>query len=210
MSEIHFPVSWKTFANRNSYTLRVRHIHKHLTEKIYLPIAYYHSVQEFINTINSTLESYFTFHEVDAKSISFKIEPLTQKVSIDCKENYKVRFPPESCDVLGLQDKWYIEGITTAPYVYDISRGFAAMYVYCSVCAPQIVGDVYAPLLRAVATKGQRGDYIIKSYGEPHYVPVNTDEVNTIEINIKDDTGADVPFTIGKVICKLHFRQKTI
>ena len=210
LSEIHFPVSWKTFSRDRSYTFRVRNNEKQLTQRIYLPIAYYHTVQEFIDAINSTLESYFEFHEVDTTSITFKTDQLTQKITIDCKEHYMIRFPTETGDMLGLHDKWYSEGITTAPFVYDISRGFAAMYVYCSVCAPQIVGDVYAPLLRAVATKGQRGDYIIKSFSEPHYIPVNTDEVNTIEINIKDDTGEDVPFTLGKVICKLHFRQKTI
>ena len=45
----------------------------------------------------------------------------------------------------------------------------------------------------------------MKYYGEPHYVPVNTSKFDTIEINIKDDTGRNVSFKAGKVICKAAF-----
>ena len=210
LSEIQFPVSWKTFSKNSSYSFRTRNIEKGWTHYLYLPVAYYHTLEEFVNEINVTLDGYLKISENDPTSITLQIDKLTQKVIINCKEHYRIRFTSETNDVLGLEDKWYKDKRTIAPYTYDISRGFSAMYVYCSVCAPQIVGNVYAPLLRAVAAKGERGDHIIKSYSEPHYIPVNTDEVNTIEINIKDDTARDVPFTFGKVICKLHFRQKTI
>ena len=43
----------------------------------------------------------------------------------------------------------------------------------------------------------------MKYYNQPHYVPVNTYKFHTIEINIKDDTGQNVLFKAGKVICKL-------
>ena len=66
------------------------------------------------------------------------------------------------------------------------------------------------PLLRAVNITGKDGDVIMKSYGEPHYGPVNASKFDTIENNIKDDTGQKVSFKAGKVICKLHFRQKAL
>ena len=50
----------------------------------------------------------------------------------------------------------------------------------------------------------------MKYYNQPLYVPVNTSTFDTIEINIKDDTGQNVSFKAGKVICKLHFRQKAL
>ena len=85
-----------------------------------------------------------------------------------------------------------------------------SLYVYCNVCEPQIVGDAYVPLLRNVAIKGAHGEYVTKTYSEPHYIPVNTDAVDMIEINIKDDTGYDVSFASGKVVCKLHFRNRAL
>ena len=104
-----------------------------------------------------------------------------------------------------------MQGQGTATYPPDISYGFNSLYIYCNVVQPQIVGDVYAPLLRTVAIPGVgRGHLIQKTYDQPHYVPVSTDELSTIEINIKDDTGTNVSFASGKVVCKLHFRQKAL
>ena len=93
-------------------------------------------------------------------------------------------------------------------YYSDIKRGFYTLYAYCSIFEPQVVGDYYVPLLRAVNSTGKDGEVIMKYHNQPHYVPVNTSKFDTIEINIKDDTGPNVSFKAGKVICKLHFRQK--
>ena len=64
------------------------------------------------------------------------------------------------------------------------------------------------PLLSAVNITGKDGDAIMKCYGL-HYVPVNTSKFDTIEINIKDDTGQNVSFKTGKVICKLILDKST-
>ena len=90
----------------------------------------------------------------------------------------------------------------------DLRHGFYTLYVYCSICEAQVVGDYYVPLLRTVAIEGEDGEHILKTYDDPHYVPVNTSKFDTIEIHIKNDVDEDVPFTSGKVLCKLHFRQK--
>ena len=44
----------------------------------------------------------------------------------------------------------------------------------------------------------------------PQYVPVSKKEFNTVEIDIRDDTGRPVPFEFGKVITTLHFRSKIL
>ena len=51
---------------------------------------------------------------------------------------------------------------------------------------------------------------IHNTYDSTHYVPVNTDTFDNIEINIKNDLNENVSFKTGKVICKLHFRQKAL
>ena len=208
LSEIQFPVSWKTFVEPLSYTFNIVKGEDLAFQQVFFPVARYNSVRELVDSINWALKDYF--YDKVPNAVVLHTNELTQKVTITCKEPYKIQFPQETCDVLGLEHVYYKEENNEAPYIYDITRGFAAMYIYCSVCEEQIVGDSFVPLLRAVAAKGKRGDYIVKSFGEPHYVPVVGTEMDTIEINIKDDTGAFVPFTFGKVICKLHFRQKTI
>ena len=42
-------------------------------------------------------------------------------------------------------------------------------------------------------------------YDSPHYVPVNTDIIDKIEINMKNDLNENVLFKTVKVICKYTF-----
>ena len=71
----------------------------------------------------------------------------------------------------------------------------------------QFVGDALVPLLRIVPVEGDDGQRVSKSFERPHYLPVSRREFETIEVNIKHDTGESVPFELGKVLLTLHFRQ---
>lgn len=82
-----------------------------------------------------------------------------------------------------------------------------ALYVYTDIIADDFVGDVKIPLLRAVGIEGDRGDFANKEFIHPHYKPLKTGYINSIRIEVKDDTGQDIDFTVGKVICTLHFRR---
>lgn len=97
---------------------------------------------------------------------------------------------------------------TFADYPPDVTAGFNTLYVYCSIVAPQIAGNKFVPVLRAVNIHpGRYGATIDREYQNPHYVPVLQKEFNRLEINIKDDTGKLVPFQFGKVLLKVHFRR---
>ena len=110
--------------------------------------------------------------------------------------------------ILGFEKvDWQMQS-TVASHHVDVQGGFHSMYVYCNAVEPQIVGDVYAPLLRTVGVSGENGETVVHNFINPHYLSVNADELNTLEINIKDDTGENVSFLSGKTICKLHFRKK--
>ena len=89
----------------------------------------------------------------------------------------------------------------------DPNRGFKSLYVYCDAAEAIPVGDIKAPLLRVVDAAGNFGDTIHRLYATPQYVPVSKNEFNTVEIDIRDDTGRPVPFEFGKVIATLHFRR---
>ena len=144
------------------------------------------------------------------QSIKLNLNKFTNRVNFSIPEGVTARVSPEFAEVLGFTPYQLLEGEGVARYTHDIHRGVNLVYVYCNVVDSQIVGDVYAPLLRTVAVKGGYGDVISEIFDRPHYVNVNTDEVSMIEINIKDDTGTDLSFQFGKVLCKLHFRQKSI
>jgi len=47
-----------------------------------------------------------------------------------------------------------------------------------------------------------------ESYTTPHYVPVKRSNIDTIEIDIKTDSGEAIQFNSGKLLIKLHFRPQ--
>ena len=117
------------------------------------------------------------------------------------KNDFKLILGDGLAQVLGFKDtNFTFLGPVLSPvsdYEADTDRGFYSLYVYCVLylCEPQFVGDAYVPLLRIVDAKGKDKQIIAKTYNLP-------------EINLKTDTGQDVSFVTGKVICKLHFRIK--
>lgn len=82
-----------------------------------------------------------------------------------------------------------------------------ALYVYTDIITDDYVGDVKIPLLRAVGIEGDRGEFANKEFIHPHYKALKTGYINSIRIEVKDDTGEDIDFAVGKVICTLHFRR---
>jgi len=55
-------------------------------------------------------------------------------------------------------------------------------------------------------------------FGEPiqkindisHYFPISNNEINSIEIDIKDDTGKEIQFNQERVVVGLHFRENEL
>ena len=71
-----------------------------------------------------------------------------------------------------------------------------------------MVGDVKARLLRTVNIDGKDDKMVSRIYQTVQYVSVQRRQFDTMEIDIRDDTGRRVPFQQGKVIMTLHFRMR--
>jgi len=206
LAEIHYPTSWRTMAQKESFSFIIFKQPAYIPIEISIPQGYYQTMFEFVKVINRALSDYL---EGTEDKIKLADVVATQKITIYTTEGMYIKFADELCDVLGVERGQYLGNIDQSPYRYDITRGFHSLFVYCNICEPQVVGNIFAPLLRTVGISGKRGEHIMKTYGEPHYIQVSTKQIDSIEINIKDDTGEFVPFMFGKVICKLHFRQRS-
>ncbi|KAJ8039406.1 hypothetical protein HOLleu_17115 [Holothuria leucospilota] len=115
-----------------------------------------------------------------------------------------------------------------APFLHVLTRGTTQQQsallkrihndlVICCECAlnilkditeSQVVGHVKAPLLKTVPVHGDFGDTSNTEYQSLHYYPLRQSVIDTIEIDIRDETGRKVSFERGRVIVKLQFRQK--
>jgi len=100
------------------------------------------------------------------------------------------------------------KSLYTAERVCDLQRGFYSLFVYCDLVEPTVLGDAKVPLLRTVNITGKENLTISRIYQNVQYVPVHRKQFDTIELDIRDDTGRKVPFERGKVVITLHFRLR--
>ena len=89
-------------------------------------------------------------------------------------------------------------------------KRYTKLYVYTDITQNLLVGDVRAPLLLVVPAKLRYGNTTCVTYEQPQFLPLSRSNIQTIEINIKSDTGELVSFESGKSIVKLFFRRKSL
>ena len=91
----------------------------------------------------------------------------------------------------------------------DIKGGVSSIYIYSNLVQYSYVGDAYAQLLRTIPVKETEkwGDVVHHVFDKPHLIPLQSRNFDTIEIDIKDDAGAHIPFEIGRVTIKLVFKK---
>ena len=96
----------------------------------------------------------------------------------------------------------------------QLNLGVQYVYIYSSVSAPMNVGGEMVPLLRSVCLDGKHselphGQIINHIMEHPMYVPVVQSIINSVEFNIRTNSGEFVPFGAGAVTTlTLHFKKR--
>ena len=82
------------------------------------------------------------------------------------------------------------------------------LFIYTDIISEQIVGNSRSSLIRTVNVQQEyfKGEHI--SYDVPHFFPVNKTELNSINIDIRDETGERVMFEDSIFTLVLHFRPQ--
>lgn len=138
------------------------------------------------------------------------INPTTRKFSFVTDGKHHILFEGPAAALLGLKSgEWFKFQQPIAPYSADPRAGFYHMYCYSDVVSPQLVGDVYAPLLRTVDVQGTYGDIVTQYFNPAYYLPVAKHHIENIEIQLKTDQNKLIDFNYGKTIVTLHFRPRT-
>ena len=82
-----------------------------------------------------------------------------------------------------------------------------SLYIYTDVIENDIVGDALVPLLRTVNVSGEPGTIVHEVFHRCYYKRVTHNNIPSIEIQINSETGDQVKFESGNVICVLNFRK---
>ena len=199
LTEIHYPHSWNNVQGNveNRFYLRDQELDG-MWEPLIVPPGYYSSVADLITRFNEVINANDRFKD----KVQLSLDTLNRKVIVHLQNKAKVYFS-DIGQALGFSPNNVISSTSTA----ERAVHFHDLYVYCDIIQSQYVEDALVPLLRAVPVEGKDGEGIGKSFIRPQYVSVSRKQFETIEVNIKRDTGESVPFELGEVLLTLHFRQ---
>lgn len=145
----------------------------------------------------------------EKNKIDFSYHNITKRVKIKTTGDAKVVLYSGIAELLGFEPGEY-QGTIESPRIADPMAAFPVIYVYCDIVEPQVVGDIFAPLLKIVKVEGRDGEMVNASFLRPHYVPIIRNQFQTIEVVLRTQSGDLVPFERGRVIAVLHFRIKKI
>ena len=203
LTEIMFPVNWKF---RKDGQIIVTDLISKKFEKFDIRFYAFDSVQELFNSIND-------FMKKKSIPIVFYYNKLTFKASLTIQVPWYIDFTDDIHKEFGftlksiqaMQNATSFHAINKIP---DVLNPINSLYIYSDIVEHQFVGDEVAPLLRVVAVTGSNnyGEIVNRIFTSPHYIPVSRNYIETIRLDIRDDTGEKIQFSPGKVLIKLHFK----
>ena len=200
LTEMHYPHSWNNIQQFRFY-VRNEKLHGVWDSLEMLP-GHYSSVEDVLQKMKELVDNENRYTD----DVRCSYDNLSGKVTVHLKNNAEVSLN-DMVYMLGFTPEQIISKTTTGDRQVDLEYGFHDLCVYCDLIQSQHVGDALVPLLRIFPVEGEVGQRVSKSFVRPQYVPVSRKQFETIEVNIKRDTGESVPFEFGRVLLTLHFRQ---
>lgn len=173
-----------------------------ITYKSHIPTSSYENIEDVITALNSR-ESFKLRHDKISKLVT---------LTGDINNLISLKFSPVLSLQLGFDPNTDVAFKRTGKFPANLYLGLPSqLYIYCDIVEPQMVGDVMSPLLRIVSLdpiKYVYGSNKMHVFSPPHYIPVMRREFDTIEIDIRSDTGENIPFQFGTSCVKLHFIRR--
>ena len=211
LAEIQFQNTWYNVREDNNWLIfytydgtEVLDTAIPLSCRVNIPKGYYFTGDELCETINSVLPDHIR------EKIGFYYKKRSRRCRIEIRERMEITISCNLAWILGFEGECRILETTESPMPVDVHMQFHTFYVYSDIVQFQHVGDTAVPLLRTVAVvPNKRHENIVNTYVAPHYVPLKLFNFETIDIILTTETGEVVPFERGKVIVKLHFRERS-
>jgi len=206
LSEIQFLHSWYNVRENKNVMVKTTY-HPSLKEgksisfRIIIPSGYYSNTEEIVKRLNKS--------EDLLRPLKYSYNKLNKKVQVDVPENVKLSL--NNSDIarcLGFNPSRELSAGKSLSEGLSRNELYNAIYVYTDIIENQNTGDYKVPLLRIVPVTSKHGDLCCVKYDKPHYIPINRSHIQTIEINLRDDTGELISFEAGKAIVTLVFRRK--
>lgn len=174
------------------------------TDTYLISNRHFENVEVLINEINTSL----TFST--GVYASFSYEKSLQRIKMKIKMG-AFKLHEDLCRMLGFTLTSYngfclFDESLTATNQPNLSASMSHIFVYCDIVKPQIVGDIFCPLLRIINISMNKGETVTNEF-RPNYLPLNRLEFDTIEILLCNEFGEEIQFDHSQCIVTLHFRK---
>lgn len=171
----------------------------------------YNNIPELLDEINhvSNFKDHITFEQEVGGYV------LIKKICHCKNAEHGITLHSVFWKIMGFQDiakdakivKYYLN----SDYPARLSNALpSVLFIYTDLCESHVTGDVQTPLLRVVPVDLDRYEYgnmRLKIFSAPKYVNLLKTNFETIEIDIRDETGENVPFDHGTLTVTLHFKR---
>lgn len=211
LTEIHYP-QFLYNINKDIHYIRIEFAQENKEgEKVIgrydfrLLDAVYLSVEQLVLHINSLSKEGVLKYRFDIgkdKIVSFRTEYIDTKLEMSDSLALMLGFIP------GMRFLRQERAQSPPNLMLGLPKN---IYVYTDFVHPQFVGDVMARLLRVVKVDIKRfqfGGISTEYFHNPQYVPVARNELQEVEIDIRDDLGKPAIFLTGSTTVVLHFRKR--
>jgi hypothetical protein len=112
---------------------------------------------------------------------------------------------------LGYEPGVNISAEPIAKMPLNLSYGLPShIYIYSDIVESSMVGDTHVPLLKMINpqhSKYKYGEEATVIIHTPQYMPIAKYQFDTIQIDLREQKGHNVPFTYGSSAIVLHFRR---
>lgn len=202
LSEIHFPVNWNTLPTEDSSRIQIIESPGSSVSWT-IGAGRYKSIKAICLEVTKKFGTYFDLDWLDGPArVLAKVKTGVYKIRLSKLLSKLLRLPR---DLNGVEnDERHILG----DVVPRTKLTAETLYVYCDLATHQMVGDSSVPLIRIVSAPESTSDSCVVTYPTIQYVPAKGGTVQTIEVDIRDDTGKRIPFNTGRVVVVLHLRKK--
>ena len=215
--EIHYKRLWNVI---NSNDAEIIYEHKTTTTResttqqarLYLYQGYYSTIDEVVTSLNSLFNNLKTAQKL-VRVPQFDYNSRKRKIYIDLQPGETLHFKPKLSAMMGITSNSIHCVSASIKYqsedLFSLDETLHSLYVYFDIIENMPVGSAEAPLLRIVGVDAKQGEIVRKTYDNPMYGPVRIKKFDTIEIDMKSNTGENAPFQQSRSEVILHFRKHT-
>jgi len=224
LAEISYTKSWFNIRQNYNLDLISTNGEYYQTGEAVLRKGYYSSIEVLVAEMN---KKYSFYDKNILKPPSLRYDPILNRIFVTIgmsleKDCFYFPFIPKELELMlgfcsedffkenkdNVSDIGLVEFEAPCPIQFNTNE--LHILVYCSIVKPIITGNVYTNLLRQVEIprKIKFGEQCLLRFPNPFYHSVVSHEFETIEIDIKDDSGETIPFDFGRSTIALHFRKR--